>query len=62
MKGFRLGKDAKGRVYQQVSVPGTGIYRRDYASSSPNLARIVSQKYVVIAIVIGLVVLWAILR
>lgn len=28
--GFRVGKDAKGRTYQQTSLPGTGIYRRDY--------------------------------
>jgi hypothetical protein len=28
--GFRVGKDSKGRSYQQTSLPGTGIYRRDY--------------------------------
>lgn len=28
--GLRVGKDAKGRNYSQVSIPGTGIYRRDY--------------------------------
>jgi hypothetical protein len=32
--GVRVGKDAKGRTYQQTSVPGTGIYRRDYSGSS----------------------------
>jgi hypothetical protein len=30
LPGYRLGKDAKGRPYQQMSIPGTGIYRRDY--------------------------------
>jgi hypothetical protein len=29
-RGFRFGKDAKGRNYSQASIPGTGIYRRDY--------------------------------
>ncbi len=28
--GFRVGKDAKGRKYTATSIPGTGIYRRDY--------------------------------
>jgi hypothetical protein len=30
--GVRVGQDASGRKYSQVSIPGTGIYRRDYAS------------------------------
>ena len=29
-RGFRIGKDAKGRAYSSLSIPGTGIYRRDY--------------------------------
>lgn len=33
MRGLRLGRDAKGRKYSSVSVPHTGIYRRDYYSS-----------------------------
>lgn len=32
-RGFRVGKDAKGRRYTAASVPGTGIYRRDYLQS-----------------------------
>src|ERR1700731_2918316 len=28
--GFRVGQDAGGRKYSQISIPGTGIYRRDY--------------------------------
>lgn len=43
-RGFRVGKDAKGRNYTTTSIPGTGIYRRDYQQSggqptSPNAAR-----------------------
>jgi len=30
VRGFRVGQDAGGRNYSQVSIPGTGIYRRDY--------------------------------
>jgi hypothetical protein len=28
--GFRIGRDARGRQYRAISVPHTGIYRRDY--------------------------------
>jgi|ERR1017187_317067 hypothetical protein len=30
VSGFRIGQDAKGRKYTAASIPGTGIYRRDY--------------------------------
>jgi hypothetical protein len=30
VRGFRVGKDAKGRTYTAASIPDTGIYRRDY--------------------------------
>jgi Protein of unknown function (DUF4236) len=33
-RGFRLGKDAKGRVYSACGIPGTGIYRRDYLQTA----------------------------
>jgi hypothetical protein len=33
-RGFRVGKDAKGRKYRSLSIPQTGIFRRDYYSSS----------------------------
>lgn len=33
LPGIRLGTDAKGRKYQSLNIPGTGIYRRDYASA-----------------------------
>lgn len=32
VRGFRIGKDAKGRAYTATSLPGTGVYRRDYLS------------------------------
>ncbi len=33
-RGFRVGKDAKGRKYRTMSIPYTGIYRRDYLSTA----------------------------
>jgi Protein of unknown function (DUF4236) len=30
VRGFRIGQDAKGRRYRTMSIPHTGIYRRDY--------------------------------
>lgn len=59
--GFRVGKDARGRKYQQTSIPGTGIYRRDYSSPSTQQGRPVS-KFLLIGIVVLFVLLWAILR
>jgi hypothetical protein len=34
-RGFRVGQDARGRRYQAVSIPKTGIYRRDYQPRTP---------------------------
>jgi hypothetical protein len=28
VRGFRMGRNAKGQDYNQISIPGTGIYRR----------------------------------
>jgi hypothetical protein len=33
--GFRMGQDAKGKRYKQISIPGTGIYKRDYSRTLP---------------------------
>src|ERR1700722_17488825 len=35
-RGFRVGHDASGRTYSQTSIPGTGIYRRDYYKGNPS--------------------------
>jgi Protein of unknown function (DUF4236) len=38
-RGFRIGKDARGKSYRAFSIPGTGIYNRTYqkknATSKP---------------------------
>jgi hypothetical protein len=34
-RGFRIGQDSRGRRYQAVSIPKTGIYRRDYLPNTP---------------------------
>lgn len=31
--GLRMGKDARGRRYSSMSIPGTGLYSRTYTSS-----------------------------
>jgi hypothetical protein len=33
VKGLRVGRDAKGRKYSAVSIPGTGLYKRTYSKS-----------------------------
>ena len=32
VRGFRIGKDSKGRVVRTPSIPGTGIYSREYVA------------------------------
>jgi len=34
-RGFRIGRDAKGRSYTSTSIPGTGIYNRSYSRNVP---------------------------
>jgi Protein of unknown function (DUF4236) len=36
VRGFRAGQNARGQKYTQTSIPGTGIYRRDYQISTGN--------------------------
>jgi hypothetical protein len=38
VKGFRIGRDATGRSFTHTSLPGTGIYRRDYGTRGPALS------------------------
>jgi Protein of unknown function (DUF4236) len=59
--GFRVGKDAKGRGYQQTCVPGTGIYRRDY-SGTPTQQGNPVWKYIAVGVAVLLAVLRVIFR
>jgi hypothetical protein len=34
VRGFRVGRDAKGQDYSQTSIPGTGMYKRSYSARS----------------------------
>ena len=34
-RGFRVGQDARGGRYRAISIPKTGIYRRDYEPKTP---------------------------
>ena len=36
VRGFRIGKDSKGRVVRTLSIPGTGIYSREYITQKSN--------------------------
>jgi hypothetical protein len=38
-RGIRVGRDAKKRSYEQLSIPNTGIYRRSYGKSGILLSR-----------------------
>jgi Protein of unknown function (DUF4236) len=40
IKGLRVGRDANGRTYSSVSIPGTGLYNRTYQSKSVNESRL----------------------
>ncbi len=65
--GYRIGTNAKGKKYQQVSIPGTGIYRRDYEgqpsqSSRPTLASWFSAPKVYLLGLAFLALLWAIIK
>lgn len=39
VRGLRVGRDSNGRDYSHLSIPGTGIYRRDYFSKGQPFAR-----------------------
>jgi len=39
MRGFRVGQDAKGRTYTAASIPGTGLYNRQYSGVSNPIAQ-----------------------
>jgi hypothetical protein len=38
-RGLRVGKDARGRNYSSLSIPATGIYRRDYYGNKVSKAQ-----------------------
>jgi hypothetical protein len=66
-RGFRVGRDANRHQYTQISLPGTGIYRRDYYSSSPQPnqgrtgRRYLPFKYLMFLMTLALM-LWVILK
>lgn len=67
VRGARVGRDAGGRKYSALSIPGTGIYRRDYAAASqggqqPSIRGAANGRRLLgfLAVVVG--VLWAIFR
>ena len=74
-RGLRIGRDARGRDYSQISIPGTGIYNRQYYNDQrsgqvtrsthapPKTASRSSQTgRLVFALIVGGAVLWALVR
>ena len=61
-RGFRVGRDAQGRDYTQMSVPGTGIYNRQYQKnpSQPGQVSAPSKYFIVLAVIA--VLFWALSR
>lgn len=39
VRGFRMGRNAKGQNYNQISIPGTGIYKRTVSNQRGNAGR-----------------------
>src|ERR1019366_2031533 len=39
VRGFRVGQNAKGTPYTAASIPGTGIYNRQYYGASKAIAQ-----------------------
>lgn len=44
VRGFHIGKDARGSAYTAVSIPGTGIYNRQHASAAKPLHQPVNKR------------------
>jgi hypothetical protein len=63
-RGFRAGKDVKGRKYTQTSIPGTGIYRRDYLENTknPSAAGVGKQRLTWLLCAAGALVLYFVIR
>ena len=39
VRGLRVGRDARRRTYEQISIPKTGIYKRSYGKSGILLSK-----------------------
>ena len=63
-RGIRFGKDAKGRKYRALSIPETGIFKRDYFQSKqtgPSPSWFAPPRIFVLAGVF-LVILWLLVK
>jgi hypothetical protein len=66
-RGFRIGRDSQGKQYTQTSIPGTGLYRRDYYNKTAqqptrtNRNSYLSSKYFWLLTALA-VVLWIVLK
>ena len=53
VRGLRVGRDARKRSYEQISIPKTGIYRRSYGN-----ARILRGKTLLVLICLAMLILY----
>lgn len=60
VRGFRIGRDAKGQDCSQTSIPGTGIYKRRYSGQSSGINN--WSLAALIAVLLGLLLIEFLLR
>jgi len=56
VRGLRIGRDARRRTYEQISIPKTGIYKRSYGKSSILLSKPSLLLFLLAALVIYLLI------
>lgn len=61
VKGARVGVNAKGQTYSQVSIPGTGIYNRSYHGNIADHAQQVADVSPRSGPSIGRTILWIVI-
>jgi hypothetical protein len=63
-RGLRIGRDSTGRNYSHLSIPGTGIYRRDYGTKGAPLtwALVLRKGWPVALAVLAALVIYEIFR
>ena len=56
VRGLRIGRDARRRTYEQISIPKTGIYNRSYGKASILFSKPTLLLFLLAALVIYLLI------
>jgi hypothetical protein len=56
-RGLRVGRDARNRAYEQISIPKTGIYRRSYGK-----ARVLQSKPTLTLLLLAVLILYLLIK